>query len=157
MKSLIKIGLGLLALMVVVSLGFLLATMDTRPAIVCSSLDRGTRTRDYCLMNPFRDRGPELAAEKVLVELRDGNVNVLLPFLSDEGKQRILESEAKYRIKTWHIGRREDTGGGVSITYWVTRENYSNESTGVDYIESVNFSLVKSPSTWEVEQFGAIY
>ena len=157
MKSLTKIGLGLFALLAVVSLGFLFVTRDTRPAIICSSLDHGTRTRDYCLMNPFRDQGPEVAAEKVLSQLRDGNVNVLLPFLSDESRPRILENEVKYRIKTWRIGLREDAVDSVLITYWVTRENYSNESTGVDYIESVNFSLLRCSSTWEIDQFGAGY
>lgn len=108
-------------------------------------------------MNPFRDRGPELAAEKVLTELRDGNVNVLIPLLSGEGKQRVLENEAKYRIKTWHIGEWRNSGNQVEIVYWVERVNYNNLVTLGDYIEEVTLTLVNDPAGWKVDQYDAIY
>lgn len=157
MKIVIKIALGLFGLFAVVSLAFLFATRDTRPATICSSLDHGTRSRDYCLMNPFRDREPELVAEKVLTQLKDGNVQVLLPLLSDESKPRIVENEAKYRIKTWHIGGRRGSGDHVEIMYWVERVNYNNVVTARDYVEEVTFTIVHDASGWVVNQYSAIY
>lgn len=108
-------------------------------------------------MNPFRDRGPEVAAEKVLIQLRDGDVNVLLPLLSDDSKARILENETKYRIKNWHIGERRGSGNRLDIVYWVERVNYNNVVTGRDYVEEVTFTVVSDPSGWKVDQFGAVY
>ncbi|MEQ1645929.1 MAG: hypothetical protein ABL959_20930 [Pyrinomonadaceae bacterium] len=108
-------------------------------------------------MNPFRDPGPELAAEKVLTQLREGNVSVILPILSDEGRERILDNEAKFRIKTWHIGERRGSGNEVEIVYWVERLNYNNVATGGDYVEEVTFTIVNEASGWKVDQYGAIY
>lgn len=155
MTNLFKVGLGLFALLAVVSLGILFATKDVRPVIICTSLDHGTRPRQYCVMNPFRNRGPESAAEKVLVELRDGNVNVLQPLLSDEEKQHILENERKYRIKDWHIGSRS-SGDSIDIVYWVERDA-QNLAISANYVEEVTLTVAKDSSGWKANQYRAIY
>lgn len=96
-----------------------------------------------------------MVAEKVLVELRDGNVNVLQPLLSDAEQQRILENERKYRIKNWHIGGRS-LGERVDIVYWVERDGH-NLAIATNYVEEVTLTVIKDSSAWKVDKYSAIY
>ena len=68
------------------------------PTIACLPLDHGTRTRHFCIMNPFRDRQAEMIAEQILEELKAGNTNVLIPYLSERGtddRDRYLSNESE--------------------------------------------------------------
>lgn len=108
-------------------------------------------------MNPFRDTRPEVIAVEYLTQMKEGNSNTILPFVSDENKERIQEAEKKYRVQTWRIGDRRDFSDRVEVMYWVTRENYRNETTGEDYVESVSFFFVREGSELRLETFAAVY
>lgn len=133
---------------------------ESRPVIFCGGLDDSIRPRNYCLMNPFRDKQPEIMAEEVLQELKNGNYQVITPYLSDlneDRKNHFLENEKKFQIKNWRIGNRENTKENVSIMFWVSRQNYFNEVSNFDYIEEVHFYFVREGNAWKLKDFSAIY
>ena len=108
-------------------------------------------------MNPFRDKRPELIAEEYLTQMKEGNSNTILPFVNDESKERIQEGEKKFRIQTWRVGDRRDFADRVEVMYWVTRENYRNEATGEDHVESVSFFFDREGNELKLETFTAVY
>lgn len=125
---------------------------NSRPTIICSSLDDSIRPRDYCLMNPFRNKQPEILAENVLRELKKGNQNILLDYLSQNDKVHFLENEKKYQIENWRIGDREDSENQISLMYWVSRRDYYD-----GHIESVSFFFERNENEWKLKQFSAGY
>lgn len=127
---------------------------NSRPAVICSSLDDSIRPRDYCLMNPFRDKQPEILAENLLRELKNGNLNALIPYLNnatEDEKNHFLENEKLYKIKNWRIGGREDSEDTIYLTFWVSRENYP------DILEPVDFDFARESDEFKPRHFSAIY
>ncbi|HEX7153347.1 MAG TPA: hypothetical protein VF618_17810 [Thermoanaerobaculia bacterium] len=106
-------------------------------------------------MNPFRDRLPERASERYLTALRDGRVEVLTEILSGDVQDRFMESERKWPVQSWRIGRRQDTAGTSELMYWVKRGNGYSEPGGHE--EEVYFGVVRSREGVRVVDFGAIY
>ena len=133
---------------------------SSRPTIVCTSLDDSIRPQDYCLMNPFRDKQPEVLAEKVLEDLKNRNTDALLPFLresKEDTKNHFLEREKQYKIKYWRIGGRRDSADNISVTYWVGRENYPAGPDGSDALEEVSFYFARESNELKPQVFTAIY
>lgn len=158
-KFLISIAAFLLIFFSVVLLT-LFIERNSRPVIFCSSLDDSIRPRNYCVMNPFRDKQPEKLAEEVLLQLKDGNTEVLIPYLmntTEDQKNHFLESERKLQIKNWRIGSREDSEDNISIMYWVSRQNYHHDFSGNDHLEEVHFYFIREGNSWKLKDFGAIY
>lgn len=127
---------------------------NSRPTIICTSLDDSIRPRDYCLMNPLRNKQPEILAENVLRELKNGNPNALVPYLNNATeveKNHFLENENTYKIKNWRIGGREDSEDTIYLTFWVSRENYP------DILESVHFDFARESDLIKPRNFSAIY
>ncbi|CAN5318781.1 hypothetical protein BH20ACI1_BH20ACI1_20000 [soil metagenome] len=113
------------------------------------------RPRNYCLMNPFRDKNPEIFAENILQELKNGNINVLVPYLIDstyDQRNQVLENEAKYQVIDWRIGYREDSENKITLTYWVSRKNYFDGQ-----LENVSFFFERENEELKLKHFGAIY
>ena len=124
------------------------------PTIACLPLDHGTRTRHFCIMNPFRDRQAEMIAEQILEELKAGNTNVLIPYLSERGtddRDRYLSNESEYRITSWHNGEFQTTGEELSIQYWVSRSNYPAIR------EEVHFLFSRTEGHWKLSSYNATY
>ncbi len=122
--------------------------------IACIPLDHGTRTRDYCIMNPFRDRNAENEAERILEQLKAGNTNVLIPYLSEkdaDDRERYLSNECEYKITSWHNGEIEANDQELSIQYWVSRSNYP-ASRG-----EVHFFFIRTDGQWALRSYNAIY
>jgi hypothetical protein len=132
----------------------------SRPTVLCASLDDSIRPRDHCLMNPFRDKQPEEMAEKVLEELKNGNMDALLPFdakATEENRNHHRQSENKYKINYWRIGDRRDSANEISVTYWVARENYYFNQDGSDTLESVIFVFTRESNEIKPKSFSAGY
>jgi hypothetical protein len=126
---------------------------ESNPVLFCVNPDGNIRPRTYCLLNPFRDKQAEKVAEEILTKLRNGETETLLPYLSqlnEDNKNQILEDERKFQIKSWRIGRLEETGDEFSLKYWTLRQNYEWE-------EEVNFYFVRENGEWKLESFDAIY
>jgi len=111
------------------------------------------RPRNFCLMNPFRDRSPERAADSFLEQLKAGHVAVLTPAVTGPSrKAQTIESETRWPITAWRIGRREDSDEAVEIMYWVKRGNgYSR-----DGLEEEAYVTVDRRNS-RVTRFEAIY
>ncbi len=144
----------LIALFVAISV-LLYLQRNSHSKIFCSSLDDSIRPRNYCLMNPFRDKKPETLAETVLRELKNGNTNVIVPYLNDlteDGKSHFLENEGKYQVESWRIADREDSENKISLMYWVARRDYFD-----GHLESISFFFEFEGNEWKLKQFGAVY
>ena len=113
------------------------------------------RPRNYCLMNPLRDRAPERAAARVLEELKAGRVEGLARYVEPAQRARIIGNERAWPIESWRIGRRKEKGADTELMFWVKRGNgYSRDG----YEESVSFVIRTHPQRGaEVIRFGAVY
>ena len=126
---------------------------NSSSTIICIKPDNNIRPRTYCLMNPFRDKQAEKIAEGILKNLRNGETDSLLPYLShlnEDNKNHILEREKEFQITNWRIGRRIDTEDEISLMYWTSRKNYEWE-------EEINFDFVRENGEWKLKSFSAIY
>jgi len=153
-KTLIRLSLSI-AILSAFSVAILYSTRS-RAVIYSFSPDPAmVRPRNYCLLNPFRDKSPEIIAEKHLEALRRGDVESIRPFIHDQKNvYGILDSEKKWPIQSWWIGKRQDRPGETELMYWVTRGGgYSKD--GIE--ESVHLWIKQSGSDWRLNIYGAIY
>jgi hypothetical protein len=149
--TLLLVGVGAVIGIVIVAAA---ATADRRPVLASISPDPTMlRPRNYCIMNPFRDRLPERAADEFLRQLRDGHVTVLAT-TGGASREHLIENETKWPIEQWRIGRRKDEQHRVELMYWVRRGNgYSRDG----YEEEVYMTVDRSRGPARVIQFSAIY
>ena len=98
-KALIYLSVSI-AILLALSVAWLYSNRS-RPVIFSFSPDPAmARPRNYCLLNPFRDKSPEIIAEKHLEALRKGDVESIRPFLhydqeDQEYVHHILDNEKK--------------------------------------------------------------
>jgi hypothetical protein len=106
-------------------------------------------------LNPFRDKSPEIIAEKHLEALRKGDVESIRPFIyRPENVYGILDSEKKWPILSWRIGGRRDRPGETVLMFWVTRGGgYSKDG----YEENVLLCIKQSGNGWDLKTYSAIY
>src|SRR5262245_11067422 len=152
-KTLIRLSL-FIAILSAFSAAILYSTRS-RPVIFSFSPDPAmVRPRTYCLLNPLRDKSPEIIAEKYLKSLRDGDVESIRPFLSAGEDIHIMDNEKKWPIQSWRIGERVDMPGETELMFWVTRGGgYSK-----DYVEEeVRLRIKQSGSGWSLNSYSAIY
>jgi hypothetical protein len=132
----------------------------SRPIIFSFSPDPAMlRPRNYCLLNPFRDKSPEIIAEKHLEALRRGDVESIRPFLhydqdDHEYVRHILDNEKKWPIRSWRIGERQDRPGETELMFWVIRGGgYSKNGEE----EEVRLWIKQSGRGWSLNSYNAIY
>lgn len=131
--------------------GYLFLT-KANPVVLRVAPDRTMRPRYYCLLNPFRDQGPEVVAIDYLEKLKAGHVQSISCCIREQ--QHLLEAETKWPIQSWRVGDRTDSAGRSELTYWVKRGNgYSANG----YEEIVHFTIVRSVSGWKLQSFSAVY
>jgi hypothetical protein len=154
-KALIRLSLSI-AILSAFSAALLYSTRS-RPVIFSFSPDPAmVRPRNYCLLNPFRDKSPEIIAEKHLEALRRGDVESIRPFLDydQEHVHHILDSEKKWPIQSWRIGERRDRLGETELMFWVKRGgDYSKDGSE----EEVRLWIKQSGSGWSLNSYNAIY
>src|SRR5262245_18704886 len=99
-KALIPLSLSI-AILSALTVALLYFTRS-RPVIFSFSPDPTMlRPRNYCLLNPFRDKSPEKIAEKYLRSLRDGDVESIRPVITAENALHIIDNEKKWPIQSW--------------------------------------------------------
>jgi hypothetical protein len=154
-KALICLSLSI-AILIAFSAAWLYSNRS-RPIIFSFSPDPAMlRPRNYCLLNPFRDKSPEIIAEKHLETLRKGDVESIRPFLDydQEHVNHILDNEKKWPIRSWRIGERRDRPGETELMFWVTRGGgYSKDGDE----EEVRLWIKQSGSGWSLNSYSAIY
>jgi len=156
-----KKALIYLSVSIVILLGFSVAFLySTRSRAIIYSFSPDPamiRPRNYCLLNPFRNKSPEIVAEKYLKGLRAGDVESIQPFLLNHAREEvdhILDNEKKWSIQSWRIGQRHDRPGETELMYWVLRGGgYSKDG----YEEEVRFWIKQSGSGWSLNTYSAIY
>jgi len=144
-----KLAIGLCGV-----LGGVLAAMvhlrDQGPVLFRVNPDLGAvRPRYYCVLNPFRERAPEVAAEDFMMKLRAGRREELNRLVDAERRAHILMREAQYPIRAWRMCWRSTDRSGANLGYWVTREHYEGE-------EEIWLDL-SYKGRWIVTGFNAIY
>ncbi len=148
----ITIIASVLGLLVFICLAVIVFQKDSRPTIVCIPLDDGIRPKTYCVLNPFRSRDEEAIAERVLEELKNGNIDAVLPYCRDNtDKERYLENEVNYRIISWRVAEINISGDELRIQYWVLRSNYPWGE------EEVRFFFNRTSKGWALQTYTAIY
>ena len=102
-----------------------------------------------CILNPLRDRGPEMEASKYLAYLKEGKIETLEPYVSQDNMANFKEYEVKCRLKSWRIVDRKDNGSKCHLIYWVLRESIKSE-------QEVQVFLEKRGS-WQITDYSAVY
>jgi hypothetical protein len=144
--ALLALGVAAVAALAVVRV-----TAGRRPVLFSFTPDpEMVRPRTYCVMNPFRDRTAEKAAERFLRELRAGR-ETLRVVADAERREQLAESERKWPLQTWRIGAWEEHGGRAEILYWVRRGN------GHHGEEEVWLAVDRTRIPPRVVDFGAVY
>lgn len=101
-------------------------------------------------MNPFRDRGPEVVAERYLQALREGRFDEIAPLIDDSYREGFLQDEAEHPIVGYRLGDRRGDGDLVEVMYEVERGN----GGGADQIA---FTLMKTGQEWVAVAFTTIW
>jgi hypothetical protein len=128
------------------------AVRHTRPVLLKFAFEDTLRPRTHCVMNPFRERGPERVCESYLAQLHSGRVEGIRPFVLKNRADHIISRESQYRIASWRIGDRQDSSTASSLMYWVRRAG----GYGPDE-EEVMFFLKRDRNGWALSDFTAIY
>jgi hypothetical protein len=150
-KSRIRLGIASALGLSCAALAF---TARSRPVLVSISPDPSmVRPRNYCLMNPFRDRSPERAAERYLPALRDGHLDLVADLVAPNRLADVRANERAWPIRHWRIANRHDTKWGSRISYWVDRGN--GYQSGVE--EEVFFDVRGFGERAHVVAFDALY
>ena len=75
------------------------------------------RSRNYCVMNPFRDQAPEKAANRFLAALRSGDRSVLAVVRDPGSRAHFSEREAQWPVTRWRIASRNDKPDVTELVY----------------------------------------
>jgi hypothetical protein len=138
----------------VVVLGIWLA-VDHRPVLL-----KVTDPREpfhgpaFALFHPFRDRGPEHAADVFLQQLKDGKCAQAMAETSEEKERvpHICDREKTYPLQSWKLRDRSDKSGDVLLSYWFWRENYPPEGHGL-----IGIAVERSGQRWKVHSYSVFY
>ena len=136
----------------IVGVVLLLVLLRSHPVLLkISTTDDSTNPRYYCIVNPFRDKGPETIADAHLNRLSDGQVETVSCCVGD---RYVLEKEKQFPIRSWRLGDRRDDQNGSQLVYWVKRGN-GYPANG--YVSEVHFTIIRIGSSWAVTSFSAVY
>jgi len=123
LKILLIIGIVFL----IVSLFYLYVNREN-PLLYRSVDSASVEHSGFIIQNPFRERGPEVEAERILQNLKDGNCKEALTLLAEDANAIVhtCEREGFYPIKSWSIMDREDIGNKVVFVYKVYRNDHGD-------------------------------
>lgn len=137
--------------LIIGTVGFLFLTRSN-PVVLRVPHDDTMRPRYYCVLNPFRDKRPEIVAANYLDQLRDGHVQSISCCVGE--RKYVLEKEKQWPIKSWRVGNRSDSAGRSDIMYWVKRGNGYSQS---GHEEEVHVTMIRSVNGWQLQSYSAIY
>jgi hypothetical protein len=115
---------------------------NSRPKLVCSPFtERRNSYVKYCVPNPFRDKKPEQTAENFLQNLKNNQIEAVLPYLRSGGKEpekdvgrekdllpvsswriinREIERDGRYRIS--YVYRQKDSGDEIPLGFYFVKD-----------------------------------
>jgi len=151
MKTVRKSFLVAVPILILTVVVFLFLTRSN-PVVLRIPKDGTIRPRHYCLLNPFRDKGPELVAASYLNQLRVGQVQSISCCVGES--KYVLDEEKHWPIQSWRLGNRTDSAASSNIVYWVERGNGYSQRWGE---AEVHMTVVRGVSGWELRSFSAVY
>lgn len=109
----------------------------------------------FVVLNPFRDSGPEGAAETVLQGLRHRECHTVLslPALSSDRIAYLCEREQKYPLADWSLMDYTSEGEKVSFVYQLYRKSEEDESLS----PPAWISVEKVGEGWRATDYGTYY
>jgi len=138
----------------IVGVVFLLVLLRSHPVLLrIPTTDDSVTPRYYCIVNPFRDKGPETIAETHLNRLSAGQVEAVSCCVGQ--REYVLEKEKQFPIRSWRLGDRRDDENGSRLVYWVKRGNGYPAPNG--YEAEVHFTVIQVGASWQVRSFSAVY
>lgn len=129
MQTKLKIIAIVVVGLIVVSIAILYITRSH--AVIYRSGGGSTAEQSgFVIENPFRERGPEDEAEKMLRDLKAGNCEkvLALPAVNAEIIADKCSREAASPLQTWSIVDRSDIGKQTILVYKVDRIQHSDIS-----------------------------
>jgi len=139
--------------MLIVGLMVLLVLLRFHPVLLRIPPDDSVSPRYYCLVNPFRDKSPEVLATSYLQFLSSGQIDAISCCVGES--KYVLEKEKQFPITSWRLGNRIDNNEASHIVYWVKRGNGYPAEDG--YQAEVHFSIIKVGNGWQLKSFSAVY
>jgi hypothetical protein len=94
----------------------------SRPPVLFTFTDPGDAMGpSFTIFNPLRDHAPEQIAERMLTELRRGDVDAAMARVYNGASPEIAEKERRYRLRRWKLVNRVDGPNNVTLYYQVDR------------------------------------
>ena len=79
----------------------------------------------FVLFNPFRSREPEVVAESLLNQLKQGHCDAALTTLPEERSSYICERERDHKLTGWTLVDRSDEPGTTTLHFKAYRADSS--------------------------------
>jgi hypothetical protein len=151
MKSILFSIAGFASIFFLAVLLTLYLDRESRPVAVCSLFSESPNSYvRHCVPNPFRDKKPELTAESILRQLKNGDVESVRPYLQslrkDPENARLTKEVLTY--SSWEIINREMDGNIYKLAYRARSENGE---------QSIIFRYTKTEDEWRLESISAYY
>ncbi len=114
--------------------------------------------QSFIIQNPFRERGPEDEAVKILQALKDGNCERAMTMASAEPTSiaTTCEREGRYPLQDWSIVDRTDIGKHVVFVFLVYRENRDERSRQTEGLAWIDVESV-GDRKWRVLSYQTYY
>ncbi|MBS1802680.1 MAG: hypothetical protein JST28_04905 [Acidobacteria bacterium] len=135
-------------------LGVLVVYRFTQPVLFyihsdCACTDWSDRVEAFAVLNPFRNRAPERAADGFLLDLREGRrSSYSTPELASDA------SQAKLRSLQWKLNFRENQSNRVTLYYKLDKNSPgaipAYDSEGLIEVEKAN-------GIWKAAKFDVVW
>jgi hypothetical protein len=136
--------LGIPALVVVL---LLVTALVRSPVLVRIPDIHSVRGRPlFILYNPFRDKSPEVAAERFLEGLRDGRCTVLANSFSRERAIDICTKQEQYPLLVWKLIDMKTDDGRYQFIFIHQSQNAVGDEDMSVWVKQVDH-------TWRVDSF----
>ena len=124
-----------------------------KPVLLSFTAAAELRQPSFSLLNPFRNREPEKAAEDLLRDLGRGDVITALGRVqsAERVSPKIYAKEQEYPLRKWKLADRDDGAHEVMLLYRASRE--PSERFDWDVIMKVQ----KRGDRWAVTEFITAY
>lgn len=139
---------------VAAALGLIVLYRFTRPVLFyipsdCACTDYSDRVQAFVILNPFRNRAPEQAADGFLADVRDGKRS------THATQQLASEMENARRRLQWHLQFRENQGNRVLLYY---KLDNSGAASGVsEYGGEGMIEVDRISGVWKADRFDVVW
>ena len=116
----------------------------------------------FVILNPFRDKEPEVQAESVLRSLENGKCEkaLSLPEMTPERVEYLCEREVISNIRSWSLMDRRDDGIRVELLYKPQRKYLRDTMPKEGELlpgPPIIIQTQKSKDVWQVVSYGTYY